>query len=221
MFAMGPAFFKQAGASAAVSQTVWSAVNKSSDIILSSGNIDAESNSPSGGGTVLSVSSKTSGKYYAEFEIVGIYSVTPGSGFGIHTGTSTLANFLGQDVNGIGAWSQNDDVARVFQNNLAFAVQESMPGVVGYRGRLAFDASTGKLWLAYFSLSTTSWAGNAGGDPGAGTIPLTTLALGTPFYLACCPRRGDTSNAGNRNKIRLVDPSQWRWPAPTGFVAWT
>lgn len=204
----------------AAAQTVWSATNKASDVVLSGGNTIAASNSPSGGGTVLSVSSMISGKYYAEFRINKMYSASPGSGFGIHIGTSALSNYLGQDANGIGAWFQNDNIARVFQSGGTFYATSAYPGVLTAVGRLAFDASTGKIWLAYFGHS--AWLASGGTpDPAAGAFPTTTLTTGSPFYLALCPRRGDASNASDRNEIELLSPASWVYGAPTGFGVWT
>lgn len=202
-------------------QTLLSATNKSSDIILSSGDTQAESNSTTGGGIVLSVSGKTSGKYYFEVQVAQIYTTNNSMGVGLHRNTSSLTTYLGGDANGWAVWDRGVTAgSETYTNNVASNTAGTGEFDVGVRARVCVDLDNGRIWLAVSNRSSGAWIG--GGDPAAGTSPTYSFTVGADtYYLALCPRRGDTSAATNRNRLQLILPVNWSFAAPTGFGVWT
>lgn len=195
-------------------QTVLSSVNKASDITLSNGDRDADSNTTAGG-FVLSDAGKTSGKYYVECQWVQAAS-SLGFAFGLHRGTSNLSTYLGADTDGWATWTSSPN-RRTFYNGVQS--NDSNVGVpsLNIRARMAVDLDNGYLWLSYFG--NTAWLG--GGDPAAGTSPTYTFTPGATFYIALCPYHGVSSPTTSRNKLRLVLPANWASAAPSGFGVWT
>jgi hypothetical protein len=204
---------------------LWSATNKASDIILSNGNADAESNNPTGGGIVTSVNGKTSGKWYAEVEVVQVFAGNDNVGAGIFKGTTGMSDYLGSTTNGWGLWD-NDTASglytsRSFANATPITYASGTASTLTRRICIAFDRDTGKLWLAddFANGTTRVWRG--GGDPAPGTTPTYTVTTGTDtFYLAGCPRRGNATTPSDRNKLRLIEQSAFRYVLPSGFSAW-
>lgn len=200
-------------AAGGLSQTVLSSVNKASDIILSNGNRDAESNTTAGG-IVLSVSGKGAGKFYVECQLTKL-STSMASAFGLHQGISSLATFLGGDASGWATWVVN--AARsTYHNNVQANSATTINPVVNIRARMAVDLDAGKVWLSQFG--NTSWIG--GGDPALGTSPTYTFTPSGTYYVALCPYHGVVTPSGNRNQLRLVLPGDWATAAPTGFEVW-
>ncbi len=202
-------------------QTLLSTTNKSSDIILSNGDTQAESNSTSGGGIVLSVSGKTSGKFYFEAQVTQIYTTNNSMGVGLHRNSSGLTTFLGGDANGWAVWDRGGIAgSETYTNNVSTNAAGTGEFDVGARARVAVDLDNGRVYLAVSNRSSGGWIG--GGDPAAGTSPTYSFTPGgDTFYIAICPRRGDTSNASNRNRLQLVLPTSWSFSAPSGFGVWT
>lgn len=209
------------GVTPAPSQTTLSPTNKSSDIILSNGNLDAESNLASGGGIVLSVSGKTTGKFYAEMTAQQFYATDPAQGIGLHRGTSSLTTYIGGNANGWATWMLGaGGVDRLTYTNATQSNQifGQPPPFAGIRARFAVDVGAGQIWLSYFDGS--AWIG--GGDPAAGTSPTYSWTPdAATYYMALCPRRGHVSTGSNRNKLRLEVPADWAFAPPTGFGVWT
>lgn len=210
-----------AGSSSSLIQTVLSSTNKASDVILSNSDTQAESNSTSGGGIVLSVSGKGSGKYYFETKVTQVYSSNNSMGVGVHRGTSGLTTFLGGDADGWAIWDIGVTAgSQTYTNNVASNSAGSGDFVVNATQRIALDLDNGRVWLAASNRSSGAWIG--GGDPAAGTSPTYSFTVGaSTYYLAICPRRGDTSVSTNRNRLQLVLPSNWSFAAPSGFGVWT
>lgn len=202
-------------------QTLLSAVNKTADVILSSGDTQAESNSTTGGGVVLSVGGKTSGKFYFEVGVTQFYTVNNSMGVGLHRGIAGLATFLGGDVDGWGLWDRGTSSgSETYTNNVASNTSSSGDFDLGVRIRVAVDVSAGRIWFGQSNRNSGAWFG--GGDPAAGTNPTYTFTPGgDTFYLALCPRRGDTSVATNRNRLQLILQANWNYAAPAGFGVWT
>lgn len=204
-------------------QTVLSSTNKSSDIILSNSDRDAESNSTTGGGIVLSASGKgaADGKLYAEAHVQTIYSTLNALGFGLHRNTSDLTVYLGADTNGWGVWDEGANTNSNTQTNATVTNSASggdaQPGVAYC---MAVDLGAGKIWFRVSSRSSGAWIG--GGNPALGTSPAYTFTPGADtYYIALCPRRGATTPTTNRNKLRLALPQNWLLAAPAGFGVWT
>lgn len=202
------------------SQTVFSATLKSADIIVSNGGRDVESNAPGGGGTVLSDTGKSSGQYYFEIITLAMYASNNSVGVGIHRGTTGLANWLGADASGWAMWDLGTAIGSETNTGGSSSYTSSTgENAVGVTWRVAVDIAGGKLWLANSARNSGAWIG--GGDPAAGTSPTYSFTpAGNTFHIAACPRRGDATNASNRNRLRIVNPSNWAYAAPTGFGVW-
>lgn len=199
-------------------QTLLSATNKASDIVLASNSAEAESNSStSAGGLILSATGKTSGKFYAEFTNTQIYASGSALSAGLHRDIAGLTNYLGQDADGWAAWIEGSGGnTRKTYTNAVSTNTATLALSVGQVARIAVDFGAGKVWFGHFGVA--DWVG--GGDPVAGTLPTYTFTPGaSTYYLALNPRGGDA--AGNRNKLGLVYPSAWKYPAPAGYGVWT
>lgn len=211
-------------------QTTWSSSLKASDVILSNGDIDAESNSTTGGGIVLGVAGKTSGKFYVEFELVQRFSTNDAFGVGFQRGTGSLTNYLGQGSGQWGLWD-NDSSTTVMQsltynNTVGTSFQAGISGnPLGKRVCMAIDVGAGRVWFGddFPTGTTLIWRRTGGSpNPATNTDPTYTFTVGSDtYYIAANPRRGSSSDSANRNKIRLIDPANWRYAAPSGFGVWT
>lgn len=201
-------------------QTLWSPENKAADIVLTNGNRDAYSTTGAGGGIVLSVSGKTSGKFYAEVERIQNYTPDHTAGPGLHRETSGLTTYLGSTANGWGVYSASSgNGSRTFNNATAANIDTgSGTSAIGQRFRIAADLDNGRLYLAISNRNSGAWIG--GGDPALGSSPTYTFTPGgDTFYLAACPLRGDFTNP--KNWLRLVLPASWSFSPPAGFGIWT
>jgi lysophospholipase L1-like esterase len=199
--------------------TTLSASLKASDIILSDGDMQAESNSPTGGGSVLSVHSKNAGKFYFEVQPTQLYATNPGFLTGISIGSGTTGSYTGATTASFSIASTSTGSA-TWTNATQINTDAAGASNLSHYHRIAVDIDNGRLWLAASNRSSGAWIG--GGDPAAGTSPTYTFTPGSTVYISLCPRRGDASNASDRNRLQLkVDPSEWAAAAPSGFAGWT
>lgn len=199
-----------------VTQTAWSTVNIAADVVVTGGGYDVHSTSSSAsGGTVVSATGKTTGKFYAELSNVQSGSVHA-LAVGLYRGVSGLGTYLGGNASGWGAWIEGTaGNTRSTYHNGAGANTQSISLAPNQRCRVAIDIDAGKIWIAHFGAS--AWLG--GGDPAAGTSPTYSFSPDdATYYLAACPRSGNVSGTGN--KIRLIDPVSWAFAAPEGFQVW-
>lgn len=192
-------------------QTVFDPALRDTTITLSNGNRDAAGNS-NNAGLALSSAGKSSGKYYAEFELMANSSSSNTSySAGIRATTTGLNTYLGSDVTAFASWvegagrSERSTYNNAIRSNVLTGQGDPS---IGVRMRIAVDVGTG-LWLSRWG--STVWIG--GGDPDVGTSPTYGLAAGT-YRLAANPR-------GMNGRIRLVLPSAWANAAPSGFGVWT
>lgn len=197
-----------------VAQTSWSSVNKTASIALSNGNADCAETSVSTttGGTVLSDSGHSTGKFYVEMRCVGYDATVGATGCGLHAGAGSLANYIGQDVDGWSSFATGGGAPNRNTYHNAVLANSIVNGInpTGTNVRLAVDLDAGKLWLSYYGSST--WIG--GGDPAAGTSPTYTFTPSGTYYLAYTPRVYGA-------KGRLVAVANWSYSAPSGFGVWT
>ena len=194
-------------------QTVFDPTLSAAGIALSSGNRTATETASESGGMSLSASSKSAGKFYAEYEIAAVGTGNNATSAGIASAGEPPANYAGQTANSYGSWCifAAGATRLVFNNATQYYVAGGNPSpAVGMRMRLCVDLDSGSLWLSHWG--STAWLG--GGDPAAGTTPSFTFSPGTPMRLAACPR---SVNAA----IRLVLPSDWSSSAPSGFGLWS
>lgn len=198
---------------------VWDGSKKATDVTLSNGDLDCDSNSTTGGGSVLSVGGKSAGKFYFEVEQVQQYATNAGYLTGISLGTGTYTSYPGATTSSFGLASTTTG-SDIWSNGVASNNSASGVATVGQYHRIAVDVDAGKVWLAISNRSSGAWIG--GGDPAAGTSPTFTFTPNTTTYPMACPRRGAASPSTNRNKLRArFDPATWGSAAPSGFDAWT
>lgn len=194
-------------------------LKKAANVILSNSNLRAETNSTTGGGSVLTVLGKNTGKYYFEVQPDQLYSVNPGYLTGISIGIGTEGSFPGANANsrGFASTATGSDlwINGSPSNNSAGGASSTAE----YH-KWAIDVDNGRAWVAASNRSSGAWIG--GGDPAAGTSPTFTFTGGSTIYPMLCPRRGDTSNAANRNRLVFkVEPDDWTGTPPSGYGAFT
>lgn len=187
----------------------WSPTIKSSHMTLSEASDRLATNDNNAWEGVLSITSHTSGKWYAEVQRGG----TPGwahiHGLRKTTTSASMSTFCGQDADGWGLQTDNLAGAAAVLNNGAGTGATAAPpiGDGGYV-RIAYDATSGSAWLG----NETVWAG--GGDPAAGTSPTFTLTAGTALHVM-----GSTNGNGTNARLR-TDAADFGGTIPTGFSAW-
>lgn len=198
---------------------VWDGSKKATDVTLSNGNLDCDSNSTTGGGSVLSVVGHSTGKYYFEVEQVQQYATNAGYLTGMSIGTGTHTSFPGVNTSSHGLASTTTGSDTWINNSAGNHATDGI-ATVGQYHRWAIDVDAGKAWASISNRSSGAWIG--GGDPASGTSPTYTFTANSTIYLMGCPRRGASSPTTNRNKLRgRFDPATWGSAAPTGFGAWT
>lgn len=197
-----------------VAQTTLSTTNKAADVVLSNGNIDAEA-TIAAGGIALSAAGKSTGRHYAECQLMQL-GPAHAFAFGLHAGTESLSTYLGGDAASWAAWaveSARSTYTGGAQSNVAAAAAPA----INIRARMAVDLDAGRLWLSHFG--GAGWIG--GGDPAAGTAPTYTFTPTGLYYIALNPYHGAETPASNRNKLRLVRPTDWApGSLPAGYSVW-
>lgn len=198
---------------------MWDSAKKASDVTLSNNDLDCDSNSTTGGGSVLSVTGKNTGKFYFEVEQVQQYATNAGylTGFSIGTGTESSYPGATSSSRGLASTTSGSDT---WDSGAPSNNDSGGAATIGEYHRWAIDIDAGKAWAGISNRSSGAWIG--GGDPAAGTSPTFTFTPGSTIYLMGCPRRGDSVTPTDRNKLSArFDPAGWDGTAPTGFGAWT
>lgn len=182
----------------------WDPSNTATSITLSNGNRTATGNSNSGGIT-RSLTSKSSGKWYAEVQNNAFSSAgSNGCGFvGLVIPGESVTNYLGQGVGCCALWRVGQDIRRYLEGS---ATSYSMSASVNDTFMIAWDAAAGLVWYG----RNGTWF--ASGSPATGTNPAQSNAsLQGEHYLATGPR-----NTGNQNTL-LASPT---YAIPSGFAYW-
>lgn len=178
----------------------WNPADKGADIVLSGAN-DEASNPSFTYQAVRSVTSRASGKYYAEM-VINMTTADSNLGFANATFDVSVSNYVGVDANGVSYYTDdggiNENASSTAYGNLL-----SAGDVLG----IALDIDNS---LAYFAVNGV-WQNSA--DPAGGTGGYAFSATG-PFMLACTP--GDISAVVT---LRTAD-GDFTQTKPTGFSAW-
>lgn len=176
----------------------WDPSKKSTSVTLSGGNLVASC--AGNWHNVLSVTGVSSGKRYGEVVIT-----TLPAGQQTNTGFATSATSLDAQL------GQNDNYAWVVREFGAFYYDTGSGGtdygvfVQGDVVGLAYDADTGKMWIAFNNTWLT-------GSPSAGTTPIRTITANTLLYIA--GGLGPTTLTIQANTTALT------YSPPSGFSAW-
>lgn len=180
----------------AVAANYWNPSDKGSAITLSNGDRDADGN---GSMVVRSVTSHSSGKYYAETvdasgeNLIGIANST--------LNVETI-NFLGEDANGAGYFGGDGNI---YENSAGTAYGSAVsPGDIV---QIAVDVTN---QLLYFGINGT-WQNSS--DPGAGSGGYA-FSISGAIFLAASP-----DNIGGVDNLSTAD-ADFTYAPPTGFTAW-
>lgn len=186
--------------------TAWDPANTAASITLSGGNRTATGNANSGG-IAKSLSSKSTGKWYAEVKNTAYSSAgTNGCGMiGIVTSGETLTNYLGQGSGCAGIWRVGASSVRSY-----FAAAETIHSGTAATNdvyMLAWDADAGLVWFG----RNGTWVGS--GNPAAGTgATHSGSSLQGTHFLATGPRN---------NANATVLQTTLSYSPPSGFSVWT
>ena len=194
---------------------------------LSNGNLQAESGTISSYATIPSTIAMTSGKWYAEFQYIeNINSDGDGSNFMRFGISQTDRNFESG-----GPLSTTKDFG-FFGSSTSFRARTNGSNTYTYSGitladgdilSLAFDADSGKLWVAKNGTFLTN-AGGAG-DPANGNYPdHSGLTYSGGYVFTAGPYAGAASPAqgGGRLSSKLIanwGARDFAYAAPSGFKA--
>jgi hypothetical protein len=178
----------------------WNPSDKSSQLLLSSGNLVAGTNTVSGVfPSVRATNGKSGGKWYWEV------TLNAGTVFdiGVETSAGDVDQRVGYNLTGYG-WRSND--GKFYNNNTIIATGNTFTtsDVIG----IAVDFDAGKMWFSKGGVWELS------GDPAAGTDPNFTGVIGTffPAITVVNPSSSSTVNFG---------ASAFSYSMPAGFAAYS
>lgn len=195
-----------------VAAEYWNPSDKGADIVLS--NSDKTAADPDGTfQSVRSVTSHSSGKYYAEVAVAG--TTQPFSGIGLSNSSFSVSGFVGTDTNSV---SYLPTQGAIFGSQGAM-YENSTPAAYGagttaasYVLGIAVDLDND---LFYVSIDGT-WQDSA--DPAAGTGGYNYSVTGALFVTAAPEGAGVTPNDFT-NTLRTAT-ADFSYTPPTGFSAW-
>lgn len=174
----------------------WNPSATNASITLSNGNLTASITSSSAYTITLGTVSRTTGKWYFEIKADVVGGVPAEYGFGIAPSTQGTSEWLGQSgTNSIGFYADGSKYVGGPPSSSASFVSGDVISI-------AYDADTGKVWLAV--------NGTFSGDPAAGTGQAGTLTTGS----AMCPggEPYDTSS--------FTINTTFSYSPPSGFSPW-
>lgn len=183
----------------------WNSSDKGALIVLS-GTGNSISTSSSAGvnwDSVRSITSHSTGLWYAEENMT--VNTVSNNIFGVATSAATLTDFAGSDAFG---WSIQNNATSTRRTNGVAVATGLTPPALNERSMVAYNATTGNIWLGARGL----WAG--GGDPAAGTIPTYTVAAGTTLFLI-----GSKAALSQTGTLRN-QPGENLHTIPAGFSMW-
>lgn len=180
----------------------WNALAKGADVVLA--NSDKEASNPSETyQSVRSITSQSSGKWYAEC-LVNVTSAD--SNFGVVNVSANLSSYVGSDANGVSYYTDGFG-ASIAEGGSSISYGSDTAVTAGDVLGIALDIAAGKV---YFSINNT-WMNSA--DPAAGTGGYAHSVSG-PFYLA-----GTPGVAAAVLTLR-TGSSDFTYTPPSGFTAW-
>ena len=177
----------------------WDPADKTSQIVLSEGNLRAGNPAAFGGHHgVRATRGKTQGKWYYEFLFSADTTLDANVdfGFGVGNQSANLTNFLGIDGNSVAQKSSGYAAYNnVGQGNPAYAI--------GDIGAIAFDAANGHVWFSKNGV----WSGN----PVTATGGFSTPTIGT-YYPVYTGRNNSDNGKAN------FGATAFAYQEPTGFT---
>jgi hypothetical protein len=195
-----------------IAGTTWNPSDKSANITLSNGNLTAAFTSASDGG-VRSITSKSSGKWYAEFSPGATFTGSD-TGFGIVLGSVAL-NAIGFSVTNACIVLPGANPAIWF--NGSFSGVNLSPSGYGAAMGIAVDLDNKTLWFNNWTTGN-AWRGKTTGatsDPATNTNGLDISAVfpGAGAFLCVCANNSGSSGTLNTGS------SAFTGTVPSGFNA--
>lgn len=183
--------------------TTWDPAKKDGTITLSGGNLIATKNTNNNTVSVLSTSSKSTGKWYAEM-LLGGGGGAPYNVMGVATSSFPFSTYLGATADSWGYYQETGEkITNAVQT--AFGASYTPGAVIG----IAIDADSGSIWFA----KNDVWQGS--GDPAAGTSPAFTGLPGGLFLGASLYAVSFLDSATLRTSA-----GQQSYAPPSGFAPW-
>lgn len=185
--------------------TTWNPSDKTTPVVLGSGNLRVTTGGSATNGGVRSTTSKTTGKVYLEYTCTNLGGAN--TGCGIATGSAALAT-MGSTTVGV--------ALVYFSGSLYFNGSQvsTLPGVTG--GSVvcvAIDVTSSLLWMR---VNGGNWNGSGTANPatGVGGINIASLFPSNAVFAAV------TVNATNADVTANFGGSAFAQTVPSGFVAW-
>lgn len=189
------------GSAAPVTGLTWNPADSSASYSLENSNQDVFNRTAGALDHVArSISPKSTGKWYFEFEIFAGSGSGETIGLGVESTSLGLTDHWVGGINkSVGYW--NNGVRHV--NGLSFSANSAYAFAPGDIIGIALDAATGNLWFR----KNGTWVGN---DP-SGTADRK-VAAGAPYAVACTP---EDASWGARLRSTLT------YSIPSGYTQWT
>lgn len=165
-----------AGAGVIITPHYWNPADKAAEITLSASDATATRSTTNDGSwrSVRSVTSRNSGKWYAECVNVASGSTNGAMIFGVGLSTASLSNYPGSGSDSWGA-QVNNNIQPVIYHSGAGINQAGTGVTAGGYGKLAVDFDNGRI---YFGDSAFGWYSNPStATPSYSFTPNTTLFL--------------------------------------------
>lgn len=185
--------------------TTWNPADKSSNVVLTNGNLQMLTNTAADGG-VRSDTSKSSGKYYFEFYPADLTGTR--TGFGLATGTADLTLLGGLGAGGV----------IVHRNGLIYynsAYTGKKIGTIASTDTVCFAIDYGNK-LLWVRRNAGTWNGDATAEPSTATggISISTVFTGAIFAAAAA------NNTLVNVSINFGPPQAYLQAIPSGFSSW-
>lgn len=195
---------------ATASALTWNTTEKSANITLSNGNLDAVSVGGAAFNAVLASVGRSTGKYYVELYVAGYDGANNNFFiFGLATTNASYTTYPGNWASGFGMQGNNSK----FQNGFTSVNPPSSDAAAGRVIRFAVDLDGGKVWVQF---DTNGWNfPSTAGDPAAGTNPSWTFTSPKTLYPAVALFQNNPTN-----KVRLLTGGSLNYTPPSGFTAW-
>lgn len=186
--------------------SLWNALDKNGSISLSNNDLTATCTvSAASGRCVRSTNSRSSGKWYFEWQPSSIVDATLlAVGFGVST--APLNAFIGSQGGGAN-FSCGHYASGHASSGDGATTDAGKPVAVGEWARIAIDIDAGKFWVG----DSTGFAG----DPAAGTGNTESFTAATYTLFAMF-----SANGLNDSVTANFGETAFQYTPPTGFAAW-
>jgi hypothetical protein len=182
--------------------TTWNPADKSANITLSGGDLNAATSQLFAQNAVRAIASAYSGKKYWEITVGALSS----GAAGVANSSAALGSFIG-DANGVG-WGSNGDVSTGGGGGTTW-----VPWDDGDVLCLALDLDNNRLWGR---VGAGNWNNNASADPATNTLGHNISAITGPFFPAISMR----CTGGTDDMTANFGATAYAQTPPSGFGNW-